>query len=64
MLHGADAPDFTVLGVAGLGALTTFSTLAQELVDLWPENPRRSVGYGVITMIGGTGAAFLRILAA
>ncbi len=62
LLHGADAPDFTVLGVAGLGALTTFSTLAQELVDLWPESPARSIGYGAVTMIGGIGAAYFGIL--
>ncbi len=64
LLHGADTAEFTVVGVAGLGALTTFSTLAQELVDLWPKNPGRALVYGITTLVGGVGAAWLGILVA
>ncbi len=63
LLHGADTAELTIVGVAGLGALTTFSTFAQELVDLWPERPVRAAVYGTTALIGGIGAAWLGILA-
>ncbi len=50
-------PVATVVGVAGVGATTTFSTLVADLVDLWEHSPVRAVIYGLTTIVGGVGAA-------
>ena len=48
----------TLVGTAGLGALTTFSTVMLELVDLWATDQRRAVLYGALTAVGGLLAAW------
>jgi len=50
-------PGATVLGVAGIGAATTFSTLVADLVDLWEHNPIGALTYGFTTIVAGVGAA-------
>ena len=60
----ADASDGSqvVGGVAGMGALTTFSTLITEMVGMWEAGRRGpAVGYGVLTFVLGVGAAWLGI---
>jgi len=54
-LHESDADLRVVLGVAGIGALTTFSTLAIEALE---GSPRRAGGYVAATLICGTAAAW------
>ena len=53
------SPELTVIGVGGLGALTTFSTLSDDLVGLVSRRPLAAVGYLTATFIGGLGAASL-----
>ncbi len=55
---GMDDLGSTLVGVAGMGALTTFSTVMLELVDLWHVDRARSVLYATITSLGGLGAAW------
>ncbi len=57
-------PELTVIGVAGIGATTTFSTLVADLVDLWEHSHLNAVAYGVATFLGGVGAAALGLAAA
>lgn len=57
LLAGWDAPAITIVGVAGLGSLTTFSALADEMATIWGDDRRTAVGYVVITMAAGIGAA-------
>lgn len=52
-------PELTVVGVAGLGALTTFSTLSDDLVGLAVRRPVAATAYLVATVAGGLGAAAL-----
>ena len=61
LLHGVEAPALTVLGVGGLGAMTTFSTFAQELVELWEDRTSVAVAYAVVTLSGGIAAALAGI---
>lgn len=59
-----DASDGSQLvgGVAGMGALTTFSTLIAEMVAYWEDGQRTTaVGYGLVTFVLGVGAAWLGI---
>jgi len=49
----------TLVGTAGLGALTTFSTVMLELVELWAVDRRRALAYGALTATGGLLAAWL-----
>ncbi len=46
------------LGIGGLGALTTFSTLIDDLHDLWARDRFHAVGYVGATMVLGVGAAW------
>jgi CrcB protein len=64
LLHGAGAGTTTVLGVAGLGALTTFSTLAVELTETARRAPQQALTYAGTTLIVGVGAAWLGIVLA
>lgn len=64
LLDGWTAPELTVVGVAGLGALTTFSTLADDIVELWRSDHILATGYVVITLVGGVGAAALGLAVA
>ena len=60
LVFGLELPQFwTFFFAAGLaGALTTFSTLNKELIDLWQfEKKKEAVLYLLITYIGGGGLA-------
>lgn len=46
-------------GVAGLGAMTTFSTLVAELIELAATDRRLAWLYGTATFVVGVGAAWL-----
>ena len=61
-LGGSAATTDTVLGVAALGSLTTFSTLALELVELARTRPRIALLYGAVTIVGGVGLAWLGLV--
>ncbi len=54
----------TLVGTAGLGALTTFSTVMLELVELWTLDRRRALAYGSLTATGGLMAAWLGLVVA
>lgn len=47
------------LGTGVLGAWTTFSTLAVELVDLLGTDPVLAVGYAAASLVGGVAGARL-----
>jgi len=55
LLAGTAPPLFTVLGVGGLGAYTTFSSFAGDAVGLGPN--RRAVVYVAGSVVGGVIAA-------
>lgn len=59
VVAGWSAPVGTVVATAGLGALTTFSTLASEFVNGWSSNRRVAVAYLAVTLVGGVGLAWL-----
>lgn len=59
LMADASADSQLVGGVAGLGAMTTFSTLVAELVDLASHDRRLALGYGITTFVAGVGAAWL-----
>ncbi len=54
----SDSTD-TIVGVAALGSLTTFSTLSLELVELWPVRRSAAAGYLALTVAAGVGLAWL-----
>lgn len=56
LVAGWSAPAATVVGVAGLGSLTTFSTFADELASL--PSARRRAAYGTVTLVGCVGLAW------
>ncbi len=57
LLAGASAPVPVVVGVGGLGALTTFSTFAADTLDLAANRPVRAVGHVLTTVVLGVAAA-------
>ena len=59
LLVGQSDGTSTVVGIAGLGALTTWSTLMSELVELAEVDRQRAVRYGLVSLVGGIGAAWL-----
>lgn len=61
LLAGASADSQLVGGVAGLGAMTTFSTLIAELVELHELHPRWAWTYGAATFVAGVAAAWIGI---
>ncbi|MDG1366402.1 MAG: CrcB family protein [Acidimicrobiales bacterium] len=62
MLTDASDGSEVVGGVAGMGALTTFSTLIAEMVDMWSAGRRvHAASYGALTFALGVGAAWLGI---
>jgi CrcB protein len=62
LLSNVTAPTFTVVGVGGLGAYTTFSSFARDVVAL-AERPQRvaTVGYVVASCAGSVAAAALGV---
>ena len=62
LLAEASPEAVTVLGIAGLGSYTTFSTFAYEGVVMAEEGRGvYAVGYVVLTVVAGVGAAALGI---
>ncbi|MXW76580.1 MAG: CrcB family protein [Acidimicrobiaceae bacterium] len=61
LLHASGTDEMIIVGVGGLGAFTTFSALAGELVQTWPRSRMRAVAYGSSTLVAGVGAALLAI---
>ncbi len=57
LLVGASAPVPVIVGVGGLGALTTFSTFAADTLDLAANRPVQAVGHVLITVVLGVTAA-------
>jgi fluoride exporter len=53
---GLDQPAATVIGVGGIGALTTFSSLARDAVAL-AEQGQRAVALGYLSITVGAGVA-------
>ncbi len=56
-LSGVGHTAAAVIGVGGLGGLTTFSTLAAELRDLASRHPVKAAAYLTATLTAGLGAA-------
>lgn len=52
---GSDA----AVGVGGIGALTTFSTVVDDLGALWAIRRWHAVAYGTVTIVFGVGAAWI-----
>ena len=61
LLHDAGSDEMVVVGIGGLGAFTTFSALAGELMEMWPRSPIRALAYGSLTLICAVAAALLAI---
>lgn len=57
-------PVATIIGTAGLGALTTYSTFAAEVVDSWRRSRTVAVGYAVVSIVGGVTLAWAGLLVA
>ncbi len=57
LLDGWAAPEVTVVGIGGLGAYTTFSTLTDDIAELWRSDRRLATAYVAATVVGGIGAA-------
>ena len=64
LLSGAGDPVATVVGAGGLGALTTFSTLADDIRNLWAASAAKAAAYVATTLILGIGAAAAGLVAA
>lgn len=62
LLVEASASAATAVGAGGLGSLTTFSTVAQELAVMTRTgSPVRAVVYVVVTLVAGVAAAMAGI---
>ena len=61
LLAGTTPPLLTVLGTAGMGALTTFSGFARDLVLTARRSPPVAVAYLALTLVGGLVGAQLGI---
>jgi CrcB protein len=59
LLVGQSDATTTVVGVAGLGTLTTWSTFIAEVVTEAAVDRRRAAGYFTASLVGGVGAAWL-----
>ena len=57
-VSGLAPPLSTVIATAGIGALTTFSTLADEVVAGWREDRTATATYLAISVVGGVAAAW------
>jgi fluoride ion exporter CrcB/FEX len=56
---GADGTAASVMHVAALGSLTTFSTMVLEIVDVYDEAPGQAWAYAATSIIGGVAAAWV-----
>ncbi len=61
LLVGVDDPIMTVIGTAGIGAMTTVSGLVRELADLISRSRLLAVTYFAGTLFSGVGAAWIGI---
>lgn len=61
LLAGWDPPGATVVGAAGLGALTTYSTFSAEAVELRAHGRWWAAAYVASSVIGGVGLAWCGI---
>jgi len=59
LLTGAGAPVPLVVGVGGLGAMTTFSTFAADTMALTGQSRLRAVGHVGATVVLGLAAALI-----
>ena len=64
LLTGVGDPALTVVGAGGLGALTTFSTVADDIRSLWTTRAATAVAYVAATLVLGLGAAAAGLAAA
>ncbi|MEZ5247079.1 MAG: CrcB family protein [Acidimicrobiales bacterium] len=61
LLSGSSATSTTIVGIAALGSLTTFSTLVIEILELGRTRPRRALLYAAATIVGGIGLAWVGV---
>lgn len=59
LLAGWDAPGSTIVGTAGIGALTTFSTFSAEVLELRTLGRAWMVAYAVTSVAGGVALAWV-----
>jgi fluoride exporter len=59
LVAGSGSDSQLVLGVAGLGSFTTFSTVMVEVLDLWTTDRRRAAIYLIATMAGAVAFAWV-----
>ena len=59
LMSGLGPSQMTVIGAGGLGALTTFSTLAAEVRDLADRAPVKAAAYLAVTLAAGLAAAWV-----
>ena len=59
LLSAWSAPAATVVGTAGLGALTTYSTFTADLADLGRNRPVAAIAYLAVSVGGGVGLAYV-----
>lgn len=57
ILSTAGDPLATIVGVGGLGALSTVSTLADDIRNLWNERRATAIAYLTATLVLGLGSA-------
>lgn len=62
LLHTAGPNEIIIVGVGGLGAFTTFSAFAGELVEMWPRSRAQALAYGALTLVAAVGAALLAVV--
>ena len=59
LIAGWSPPAATVAGTAGLGALTTFSSFADEVVAMWGVDRRHALAYVAASLGGGVALAWV-----
>jgi CrcB protein len=64
LLTGSGAPVPLVVGVGGLGAMTTFSTFAADTMALADHHRLKAAGHVATTLVLGLGAALLGLVVA
>ena len=64
LLSTATDAAMTIVGVGGIGALTTFSTLADDIRQLWVTGAARAGAYVAATLVLGLAAAAAGLAAA
>lgn len=62
LLAGAGEMTTVILAGGALGSLTTFSTLAVEIVELWRRHRWRAAAYAAVSLATGVAAVYLGAL--